>query len=154
MNNFSNVPENSRLDFLPALLGTQFHIYTHYENRMYDVADECLKGYNGGYWYFAKLENTYGLKELGFMYPETDSEKVVLKGPYEDLEMGPLAAGVSMTIMVLNRLCWSFYNKGEAGEEVAEHCNELINALRHWAFSDEDSVFSAEDKTAIFKFTD
>ena len=118
------VTGNSRISFLPKHLGNKMIMG---ENLVYNLADEHITGYNGGMWSFETLSND----GLILVPPSTGSTLNVVNGMnYSDVTVTPQAAGLFLTAMMLNSLCFS--TAGETQDKfLAKHAAVMDFIYEH-----------------------
>ena len=112
------VPENKRLDFLPAKFPQS---YLQFEIGCYSKLSALSEDYVGGFWNYYELSN-------GGVYiaPDDDDKKfriVVPSNGYEGTASAD-AAGIIVSLFSINALCWI---------QPCEKHNDLYYALRDYA---------------------
>lgn len=93
------VQDNLRLQFLPKYFGKHFF---RSEQSIYNTLGKIAHQYTGGYWQFYELTNG------GFyMAPDEDIKfKIYIEGNGYDGIVSADAAGIIVSMMVINQLCW------------------------------------------------
>jgi len=101
------INENHRLSFLPALVGPH---YLTFEQLVYNEAEIQIQGYDKGYWEFvrAQLEGDDLDLTTGYMRWDSPTGKVTVSnsGNYFKGVVSDDAAGIIVSLVALNRLCW------------------------------------------------
>lgn len=94
------VRENKRLDFLPKYFGNSF---VKAEQMIFNLMRRLSSDYTGGYWEYFELNNG-GF----FLEPPTISEGYNLfqEGNGFEGKVSSEAAGIIVTMMIINHLCW------------------------------------------------
>lgn len=95
MAKFTIVPNNRRMKFLPKHFGRHM---IQVESQIYNMADQMLIGYTGGYWEYAETENG-----TPFAFLDTKDEKSILRNPFsgETVEVDAPLAGMILTSFAL-----------------------------------------------------
>ncbi len=98
-----------------------------FERMLYDAADRCVEGYNGGFWDEIDLgQGVYGLR-----CPSSDNARVHLVNAlnYTDLRTDARSAGTALAILALNALIWSQHAKGN--RKNCEALNKLFDKVQN-----------------------
>ncbi len=96
------VQERSRLAFMPRYFVNN---YIKAENTLYCLADKMLSGYTGGYWNFAVVKLTDGLKFPLFIFKSSNNQATltnIFSG--EQVTVDDTLAGIILTIYTGNYL--------------------------------------------------
>ncbi|MED7793134.1 antirestriction protein [Klebsiella aerogenes] len=101
-----NVEESDRLSFLPHLFGEDFMLA---EAMVYALASRYMPDYQGGFWHFIRLPDGGG-----YMMPDGDRFLVVNGENWFDRTVSADAAGIILTLLVLNRRSWTHHDCGNA----------------------------------------
>ncbi|MBB5408582.1 hypothetical protein HDG34_005637 [Paraburkholderia sp. HC6.4b] len=100
------VPESRRLRFLPKMLGK--FLWPVAENLVYSCAAKLSPEYAHGAWNFYELSN--GSFYLAPRAPERMTLRI--EGNQFDSTMSADAAGITISLFVLNRLIWTIHEQG------------------------------------------
>ena len=119
----TTVPEDKRQFFLPTNVGTK-HMLA-FEFYLYDLAQQQIKDYNGGFWEFYTLDNG-----AWYMAPEGEGKVQVVAPNMYSGEMSRDAAGLALTLIAINHLLWHTYT---TDPERSEKLNAAFYALRDYA---------------------
>lgn len=109
------VPDDKRLDFLPKYFG-KMHLKA--ESYIYDLMGAQCKDYTGGYWEFYETSNG-----AFYMAPDDETMHIVVETNGYVGDMSGNAAGLVMTIVCVNDLCWAAHANGdiETSEKMADY---------------------------------
>lgn len=131
------VPENLRMDVLPALFGSAF---MRGENLITGYMRNICAGYTGGHWDFISLSN-------GGFYLRPDMEKVELSiaGNGFQEEVSADAAGIVVTLYALNMLMWDSADSDR--QELLNHLYQQSEKLKDYAetISEHSAIYRAID---------
>ena len=114
------VPVVKRLNFLPELFGPKLMMRA--EGLLYSYAGSLTSDYQGGLWEYYKLSNGGG-----YAAP-TSPERMTISvhGNGFEGEMSCDAAGVVISLFVLNQLTWECQGKNdELMEKLSDHYYQL-----------------------------
>ncbi|QOI57930.1 antirestriction protein [Rouxiella badensis] len=101
------VSGNRRLAFLPRLFGAN---YRKAESFIFSTARSVCREYAEGVWIFKELPDGGGY----LVPPHLDRCTLRIDGNGFEGEMSADAAGIVLTLLVLNRLSWDAYHHGLA----------------------------------------
>lgn len=119
------------------------------EQRIFNAADHFIEGYNGGQWKWLIP---------GFWCLDTDKELNIINSenylPNDGQGVDTVIASLSIFSMVLNHTLWDMAENPERYNDVSvDHFVNHYHKLRAWVFSD-NSIFSQDQQTFFYKFTD
>ena len=99
------VNENERLDFYKHFEDSK--IFGLVEVTLFRLADEQVTDYNGGYWEFHYSEK----HKVPFFELRSDKPlHLTCAGNYFDDHVDSFEAGLALSCIVFNRLCWHFHS--------------------------------------------
>ena len=113
------------------------------EMAVYQAADRYYVGYTGGSWKFDE--------EGQYWWPDVEGEVTLDNPNYGDQVMTARAAGVALSSMMANRICWRMADNEQ--HEKGAFWAAMFYQIRNHAIND-DSKFSDSDKGAIIRFLD
>ena len=131
------VPENLRMDVLPALFGSAF---MRGENLITGYMRNICAGYTGGHWDFIRLSN-------GGFYLRPDMEivelSITVNGFHEEVSAD--AAGIVVTLYALNMLMWDSADSDR--QELLNHLYQQSEKLKDYAetTSEHSAIYRAID---------
>ncbi|MEG5888189.1 antirestriction protein [Enterobacter ludwigii] len=148
------VPENNRMHYIPELFFSPVG-----ESMVMDWLTRH-SDYDGGCWnYFVIPEGSEGkiahhttvrLKTTGYIAPDFDGTyKMCVQGNYFEGEVSADAAGIIVTLMILNALSWK---ASAMGEKYARTCQLLVE--RQDALKDYISIIKHPEAHLIFRAID
>ncbi|MBC8722113.1 antirestriction protein [Paraburkholderia sp. 31.1] len=117
------VPESGRPRFLPKMLGK--FLWPVAENLVYSYAGKLSPEYARGAWNFYELSN--GSFYLAPRAPERMTLRI--EGNQFDASMSADAAGITISLFVLNRLIWTIHDQGGDYDDLVDR----YYALREYA---------------------
>lgn len=129
----SLVPEDRRLDFLPAQYGQAMLVVEH---SIYSAAGHVIPDYRGGMWDFFEISNGGG-----FMAPQRSAAvRMEVPGNGYSGEMSAQAAGIVVTLTALSHLSMRY-------PQWAQEFSDRFHQLREFALDhcEQPAIFAAID---------
>lgn len=117
------VPDEKRLSFLPKYFGKQ---YLKAETYIYDLMAAQCKDYTGGYWEFYETSNG-----AFYLAPNEEKMHIVVETNGYVGDMSGNAAGLVMTIVCVNDLCWAAHANGD--QETCKRMSTYFYLLKDFA---------------------
>ena len=142
------IPENKRFKFLYNHLG---HFGLSLEQATFQLAEEHIPTYTGGYWDFYLL--SHNDLDIPLMVYSTDKEiRMVNPNNFTDLTTSALAASIGIAIVAYNHLGWHLYQTER--EATSEKFFNIYEGLRNWALQEDHPTLSNEEQIAIVRYID
>lgn len=115
------------------------------ETRLFNLADEQVKGYNGGLWGEVKIGNLWVP-----VLPESsgDTVRVVVWSNYADETTDRVSAGAAYAIYIVSNIQNIHFSRGNF--DVSDAYAELYHAYRDAIFADDSEL----DHKAIYRIID